>query len=99
MTLTPLEAALIAGAIATFTAVMTRVISSRWHITRRECESIRASCQLHATVSAIAGIREDVRELCVFHRRHSRMLRVIMSKLEIPIEEQLKLEGDVSEEH
>ena len=101
MILTPLEAALIGGAIATFTAVFTRVMSSRWYVTRKECDVFRSGCQLHTIAPVITCIQDDLKEIGRGQKTQQLLMRILMEKQGISLEEQLKIEklaeGDIHE--
>lgn len=85
MTLTGLEAILLAGGVAFVSGLLTKAWTDSYMISRTECDQHRAAC---------SPLMERLDKMEIMLESQCKLIRLLLSKVGIPIEEQLRLERD-----
>lgn len=86
MMLTGLEVALLAGAVASVTGVGVKLLCDKGYVTRLECRNWRETCLVRELGEKIDRVESRQDE-------QSKMIRLVLAKLRVPIEDQIKMEG------
>lgn len=86
MTFSPLETLLIACILSLVSSIATKVWSNKAYMTRTECAALRSGCYLKE-------IKEDIEEIKQAYANQNKIHRILLTKLEVPIETQNELLG------
>lgn len=91
----PLETFLITLVVGIATAIVTKLICSRKYVTKSECELTRDSCVLVDVKADMERLCKGQNELSISVIEHAKrsadVFRIVLSKMEVPIEEQNRL--------
>ncbi len=90
-----LDTILITGFVGTIVSIVTKTWCNRSYMTKSECKLTRESCfpnQIKADIQTLCeGQKEQARLLIEYQKRQADVFRIVLTKMEVPVQEQNKL--------